>query len=83
VPAYIWKVAVVIPAGNNDIQRVNAFTLVIAINTPNKNDINKDWRLYQVSVREIEQATGYNLLSNLPQHIQDIVELNGKDLTTF
>lgn len=83
VPAYLWKVAVVIPAGNNDIQRVNTFTRVIAINTPNKNTINKDWRLYQVSIREIELATGYNLLSNLPQHVQDVIEARDKDLTTF
>lgn len=74
VPAYIWKVALIIPAGNNDISRVGNTTRVIAINTPNKNDINKDWKPYQVSVRYIELATGYNLLSNLPQHIQDALE---------
>ncbi len=74
VPAYIWKVALIIPAGNNDISRVGLSTRVIAINTPNKNDINKDWKLYRVSVRTVELATGYNLLSNLPQHIQDALE---------
>lgn len=74
VPAYIWKVALVIPSGNNDISRVGGSTRIIAINTPNKNDVNKDWKLYQVSVRTVETATGYNLLSNLPQHIQDALE---------
>lgn len=74
VPAYVWKVAVVIPAGNNDISRIGKGTRVIAINTPNKNDINKDWKLYQVNVRDIELATGYNLLSNLPQQLQDALE---------
>ena len=74
VPAFIWKVALIIPAGNNDISRINTTTRVIAINTPNKNDVNKDWKPYQVSVRYIESATGYNLLSNLPQHIQDALE---------
>jgi endonuclease G len=74
VPAYIWKVALIIPPGNNDISRVGRSTRVIAINTPNKNDVNKDWKLYQVSVRTIELSTGYNLLSNLPQPIQDALE---------
>jgi endonuclease G, mitochondrial len=74
VPAYIWKVALIIPAGNNDISRVGRSTRVIAINTPNKNNINKDWKLYQVSVRAVELATGYDLLSNLPQPIQDALE---------
>jgi endonuclease G len=74
VPSNIWKVALIIPAGNKDLQRVNTATRVIAINTPNKNDVSKDWKLYQVSVRNIEFATGYNLLSNLPQHLQDVLE---------
>lgn len=82
VPAYIWKVAVVIPAGNNDLKRVSGTTRVIAINTPNQNDLNKDWKVYQTNVRVIEAATGYNLLSNLPQAIQDIIEVQGKALTT-
>jgi endonuclease G len=74
IPSYIWKVALIIPSGNKDLQRVNALTRIIAINTPNKNDISKDWKLYQVSVRSIEESTGYNLLSNLPPHLQDVLE---------
>ena len=80
VPAYIWKVAVIIPAGNNDLKRVSATTRLIAINTPNQNDVNKDWKVYQTTVRVIETATGYNLLSNLPQHIQDVIEGNSPQL---
>lgn len=76
VPSNIWKVALIIPAGNNDLQRVNAATRVIAINTPNNNNVNNRWETYQVSVRDIELATGYNLLSNLPQHLQDALEQN-------
>jgi endonuclease G len=74
VPSNVWKVAVIIPAGNSDMNRVTSTTRVVAVNTPNVNTIDKDWRKYRVSVRDIEKATGYNLLSNLPQSVQDVVE---------
>ncbi len=76
IPSNIWKVALIIPSGNNDMQRVNASTRIIAINTPNNNNVNNRWETYQVSVRAIEIATGYNLFSNLPQHLQDALEQN-------
>jgi len=74
VPANVWKVAVLLKTGDNDISRVSSSTRVIAINTPNINSTNPSWKNYIVSVRDIESATGYNLLSNLPQNIQDVVE---------
>lgn len=74
VPAHIWKVAVIIPNGNNDLHRVNAETKVIAIDTPNDDNIDPNWMKYICSVRDIEKATGYNLLSALPQDVQDAVE---------
>jgi endonuclease G len=74
VPSNVWKVAVIIPAGNDDISRVSANTRVIAVNTPNINTINSDWKTYRVSVRAIEAATGYNILSGLPVGIQDAIE---------
>lgn len=74
VPAHIWKVAVILPVGDNDLNRVTTGTRVIAVDTPNINIINPDWTQYIVTVRDIEKATGYNLLSNLPQAVQDVVE---------
>ncbi len=76
IPSNIWKVALIIPAGNNDLQRVNSATRVIAINTPNHNNIDNRWENYVVTVRDIEMVTGYNIFSNLPQHLQDILEKN-------
>jgi endonuclease G len=75
VPSNVWKVAVILPAGTNDISRITATTRVIAVNTPNINAINSDWSQYIVTVRDIETATGYNLLSNLPQTVQDAIEV--------
>lgn len=74
VPAYLWKVAVILPVGNGDLSRVNADTRVIAINTTNVNTVDPDWRKYLSTVNEIEKATGYDLLSTLPERIQTIVE---------
>ncbi|PTQ96518.1 endonuclease G [Mucilaginibacter yixingensis] len=74
VPSNVWKVAVVIPNGNGDLARITSSTRVIAINTPNINTINSDWKTYRCTVRSIESATGYNLLSALPQSVQDAVE---------
>jgi endonuclease G len=74
VPSNVWKVAVVLPAGNGDISRITSSTRVIAVNTPNINSINSDWTQYIVTVRDIETATGYNLFSNLPQTVQDAIE---------
>ena len=78
VPSNIWKIAVIITAGDNDINRVSATTRVIAVNTPNINTTDADWKKYIVTVRDIEKATGYNLLSALPQTVQDDIE-NKKD----
>ncbi|KIO77637.1 endonuclease [Pedobacter lusitanus] len=74
VPSNVWKIAVVIPAGNGDLDRVTATTRVIAVDTPNIQDIKEDWKNYRVSVRQIEKATGYDLLSSLPKNIQDAIE---------
>ncbi len=74
VPASIWKIAVIIPNGNNDTSRVSASTRVIAVNIPNNNSVNSNWKNYRVSVNAIETATGYDLLNRLPNSLQTILE---------
>ncbi|NUO03755.1 MAG: DNA/RNA non-specific endonuclease, partial [Saprospiraceae bacterium] len=75
VPRYIWKVLVVIPEGVNDLERVNEETRIIAVWTENKNSANsKPWGDYRVSIDDIEAETGLDLLSALPEAIQDLVE---------
>ncbi|QJB30336.1 DNA/RNA non-specific endonuclease [Chitinophaga oryzae] len=71
VPARIWKVIVVLPEGNNDLKRVSRQTRVIAVNTPNNNDVNTKWSAYLTSIEEIEKATGYKLLSNVPAAVRE------------
>lgn len=74
VPSNIWKVIVVLPNGNNDLSRIHSTTRVIAVNTPNINTINSDWTQYICTVKSIETATGYTLLSNLPDSIRTVLE---------
>lgn len=80
VPSNVWKVAVIVPKGDADASRVATNTRVIAVNTPNINTTNSDWKQYRVTVRDIETATGYNLLSNLPQSVQDAIETKKDNL---
>jgi endonuclease G len=78
IPSNNWKIAVAVPAGSN-LSAVNENTRVIAVDVPNVKGIkNADWQTYRTTVRDIERKTGYNLLSNLPQNLQDALE-NRKD----
>ena len=70
----IWKVVVVLPEGEDDISRINNTTRVIAVDTPNQNRIRNNWGTYRTSVDAIEQATGYDLLSTLPEQVQKSIE---------
>lgn len=75
-PERFWKIIVVLPEGNNDLERIDENTRVIAIDMPNKQGIAKDpWQKYIVTVRDIEKATGFNFLSNVPQKIQNAIEV--------
>jgi endonuclease G, mitochondrial len=74
VPSMIWKILVLLPEGENDMSRISSSIRVIAVNTPNINSINTDWGGYRTSVDAIEQATGYNLLSNLPDQVENVLE---------
>lgn len=74
IPTNDWKIAVVVPAGA-PISAINEKTRVIAVDMPNvKGIMNADWQVYRTTVREIEKSTGYNLLSSLPQNVQDALE---------
>jgi endonuclease G len=71
IPEITWKVVVVLEDEENDLQRINEDTRVIAIIMPNSEGIKRHgWRRYRVTVDEIEKRTGYNLLSALPEDLQ-------------
>jgi endonuclease G len=74
VPANIWKIAIVLPNGDDDSARVTVNTRVIAVNIPNTNTLTSNWKNYRTSVDAIETATGYNLISRLPVSLQAVLE---------
>ncbi len=75
VPRYIWKSILVLPKGNNDLDRIDQNTRIISVLTENKNSTSgQPWGNYRVSVDEIEAATGYNLFSMLPVSVQEEIE---------
>jgi endonuclease G len=75
VPLHCWKVIVVLPQGNNDRQRINTDTRVIAVDMPNQDGIASDpWRKYIVTVDTVEAATGFDFLSNLSEDVQQALE---------
>jgi DNA/RNA endonuclease G (NUC1) len=78
IPASTWKVAVIMPRdkGLADVHDYRDIQ-VIAVNMPNEPGVrNVPWQTYQTTVRAIEQLTGYNLLSALPDNIENAVETN-------
>ncbi|CAM4323878.1 DNA/RNA non-specific endonuclease [Zobellia nedashkovskayae] len=74
VPDSFWKVALILPNGINDIQRVTASTRVIAVLVPNDQDINTDWTQFKTTVDNIENLTGYDLLENISDTIESVLE---------
>jgi DNA/RNA endonuclease G (NUC1) len=76
VPAFTWKVALVIPkADGDDISRVTCSSRTIAVLMPNTQGIRSDpWQNYLTTVDNIEQQTGFDLFSNLPPAVQACVE---------
>lgn len=76
VPAQTWKVALVLPGQTgDDVARVTASTRAIAVIMPNVQGIrNDDWMSYLTTVHAVEQLTGYNFYSNVPQVTQNAFE---------
>ena len=75
VPAYTWKVMVVIPNGTNDLTRIGTSTRVIAVKVPNTQTVNSQpWGYYRVSVDSLESLTGYDFLNAVSTTIQSTLE---------
>jgi endonuclease G len=76
VPAVTWKVIVVIPNGDNDLQRVDKTSRTIAVIMPNRQDIgiNTPWRNFRVSIKAVEALTGFDFLSNVSRSRQLLIE---------
>ena len=76
VPAYTWKVLLVLPEGEDDLNRVDENTDIISVCVPNKKGINSElsWMKYLCSVDDIEKLTGYDFFEVLDDSIEDVLE---------
>jgi endonuclease G len=75
VPAQLYKIIVVLPAGEQNLSRITSATRVISVDMPNQQSVdNMPWHEYRVSVDDIEKATGYDFLNNLPAALQQQLE---------
>jgi len=73
VPANVWKIIVAVPQGKG-LSAVDEKSLTIAVDFPNKDGLDKDWRKYRTTIRSLEQKTGYDFLSTLPKDLQEKLE---------
>ncbi len=71
VPSRMWKVIVVLNDAADDVGRR---TEVIAVDMPNSDHIEPTWQTYRTTIDRIEIATGYDLLSEVPEDIQAAIE---------
>ena len=79
VPAYIWKIALMLPNGKNDVSRINEKTEIVAVWMPNNQSVGKEnWEDYRQTVAYIESKTGYTFFSSLPKSMQLLLRAKGK-----
>jgi len=72
VPQSLWKVLIVL---NRVGERIGKGTRAIAVIMPNVQGIKEQpWRSYVTSIDAVEQATGYNLLSNVSVDVKKVIE---------
>ena len=74
VPSRTWKVILVFDKVNPTAADVNTQTDVIAVDMPNARRLDDQWQTYLTSIDRIELATGYDLLSEVPEDIQAVIE---------
>ncbi len=84
IPSHLWVVVLALPRGTNDLSRVTGNHPAFAVWMPNVRTSNIEsgkenrdpWDLYAtLSVRELERKLNYNFFKNLPQVIQNQIEV--------
>lgn len=80
IPATTWKVILVLERPGLMVRDVTTQTRTIAVSVPNEQGVNPNWRSYLTSVDQVESLTGYDFFSNVPPHIQKVIEarIDGK-----
>ena len=75
VPKATWKVVLILPNGDNDLQRISKATRAFGIIVPNQPPISSQaWRDFRTTVNSVEFLTGYDFFSKIPKNTQEIIE---------
>ena len=77
IPTHVWKVALVLNSGLglSDVRSVSDVQ-TFAVIMPNDPNVNTDWTTYKTTVDAIEALSGYDLLSALPDNLENAIEAN-------
>ncbi|WP_404785048.1 DNA/RNA non-specific endonuclease [Altericista sp. CCNU0014] len=79
VPAAFWKIVVVNDRPGLGPSSITLKTRAIAVLIPNQQGIQAErWQTFRTTVRELEQRTGYDFLSNLPSEVQEALETSAR-----
>jgi len=71
VPAHTWKVIMVL---SEEGAKPSKRTRTIAVVVPNTQTVHYDWTKYRVSVRDVEELTGFNFFPDVANEIADVIE---------
>jgi len=76
VPAFTWKVILVLPVGTNDVDRISKNTQTIAVIMPNQQSIgiNTPWRNFRTSVKAVEALTGLTFFSDVRPQVRVLIK---------
>lgn len=76
VPSHCWKIVLILEEGSEDLHRITEDTQVIAVFMPNEQGIGKSgsWEQFITTVDFIEEKTGYDFLSYVPDQIESVIE---------
>ena len=76
VPERYWKVMLILPVGEDDLERITSDTRIIAVDMPNTQQANaQPWYDYRTSVDDIEAVTGLDFFNGLPVALQSSLEV--------
>lgn len=83
VPKTFWKVIVVLPKGDNDLNRITQGTRTIAVCMRNQQGIrSRAWQSFVTTIRNVEGVTQYNFLSEVPANVQNTIEKRRDPVST-
>lgn len=80
IPSRLWKVIVVYDRLPDGSLGIGSDTQVIAVDMPNIEQVNPDWRQYQTSLQRLEVATGYTFLESFPADLQTVLKARTSDV---